>query len=285
LTSRQSNFSDSGKSIRVSRILDPLKGRAAVVAFDHGLHLGPVPGISDPGRMLEQLASAGADAFLVSPGIVRHYGSVFCGRGAPSLILRIDWSNRWRAGSMLGSDEGRTRLIAGAEEAARLGADAVLMYMFLGYEDPGEEADQVEDVARTARECEVVGIGCIIEPMPRGARVGDDPYRPEFVAMGARIACEIGADLLKTDYTGSAETFKSVVAASFRPILIAGGPKTATIREALGMVKSALDAGAAGMFIGRNVFQAPDPVRMMTALVGLIHNDWSLDQAAASVGG
>jgi DhnA family fructose-bisphosphate aldolase class Ia len=199
------------------------------------------------------------------------------------LILRLDWTNRWRSPEALGSDEGRGRLIASVEDAARLGADAVLMYMFLGYEDPDSEARQVEDVARIAQACENMGIGCIIEPMARGKRADHDIYRADYIAMGARIACELGADILKTDYSGSAETFRQVIEASFRPVLIAGGPKTSTLRGALEMVHGALTAGASGMFIGRNVFQAPDPGRMMGILRRMIHEDLSVNEALAGL--
>src|SRR5690554_2909987 len=220
-------FPNTGKTIRLGRILHPGARRAAVVAFDHGLHIGVIPGVERPGEMLEQLAEAGADAFLVSPGIARRFSSVFTGRGAPGLILRVDWTNRWREPGMLGSDEGRGRMIASVEGALQLGADAMLTYMFFGYGDPDAEARQAEDVARLAETCEAFGMGCIIEPMARGVRADHDIYRAEYVALGARIACELGADILKTDYTGSAESFRTVTAAAFRPILIAGGPKTA----------------------------------------------------------
>jgi DhnA family fructose-bisphosphate aldolase class Ia len=170
-------------------------------------------------------------------------------------------------------------MIASVEDAARLGADAVLTYMFIGYQDPDTEARQVEDVARLAQACEVRGIGCIIEPMARGHRADHDIYRPDYIALGARMACELGADILKTDYSGSADTFRQVTAAAFRPILIAGGPKTATLEEALNMVRGALDAGACGMFIGRNVFQSPDPARMMRVLRQMIHEDLSVANA------
>ena len=278
------NLLHTGKTIRLARILDPQRGRAAVVAFDHGLHLGVIPGVVNPASVLADLAEAGADAFLVGPGIARECCRVFAGRGAPGLILRLDWTNRWRAPAALGCDEGRGRLIASVEDAARLGADAVLVYMFIGYQDPDAEARQVEDVARVAQACDSTGIGCIIEPMARGARVGEDPYRADYIALGARMACEIGADVLKTDYSGDAESFRQVTQASFRPVLIAGGPRTSTVRQALEMVRGALSAGASGMFIGRNVFQAPDPRRMMRVLRSMIHENLDLDRALEQLG-
>jgi DhnA family fructose-bisphosphate aldolase class Ia len=278
-------FTSTGKTIRLGRILNPTNQRAAVVAFDHGVHLGAIPGIQKPGEMLETLTEAGADAFLVGPGTARMYASVFAGRGAPGLILRLDWTNRWRSPELLGSEEGRGRLIGSVEDAARLGADAVLVYMFVGYQDPDAEARQVEDVARVAQDCEQLGVGCIIEPMARGQRVGEDIYRADYIAAFARMACELGADILKTDYSGDAASFQQVVAATFRPILIAGGPKTETVREALEMVSGALKAGARGMFIGRNVFQAPDPGQMMRTLRRMIHDGLGVDGALMELGG
>src|SRR4051794_33169247 len=238
----------TGKAIRLGRVLRPDDGRAAVVALDHGLHLGPVLGAVDIGATLETLADAGADAFLVSPGVARAFPSVFTGRGAPALIIRVDWTNRWRAPDQLGSPEGRGRVIAPVEDAVRLGADAVLAYVFLGYDDPDAEARQVEDVARLVSDCDRFGIGCILEPMARGRRADHDPYRGEYIALGARVACELGADVLKTDYSGDAGSFRQVVTASFRPVLIAGGPRVSTDRDVLSMVNGALEAGAAGIF-------------------------------------
>lgn len=272
---------NTGKLVRIGRILNPKTSRAAVVAFDHGVHLGVIPGIQRPGPMLEGLTEAGADAFLVGLGTARRFASVFAGRGAPAMIARVDWTNRWRDSAALGSEEGRGTLIASVESAARLGADAVLVYMFLGYGDPEVEARQINDVTRVAEDCEKMGIGCIIEPMPRGTRVGEKQYDPDYVALGARMACELGADILKTDYTGSANTFTKVVEASFRPVLIAGGPKAASLRESFEMVRGALDAGANGMFIGRNVFQAEDPARMMRAYQAMIHKNLSTEEALA----
>jgi class I fructose-bisphosphate aldolase len=281
MTTSSQLFTSTGKQIRLGRILNPRDHRAAVVAFDHGLHVGMIPGVENPGEMLETLAEAGADAFLVSPGIAHAYSSVFTGHGAPGLILRIDWSNRWRSGDALGFAEGRTRMIASVEDAARLGADAVLAYLFIGYEDAQAEVDQAEAVAHMVQSCETLGIGCIVEPMARGKRADHDILCPDYIALGVRIACELGADLLKTDYSGSAETFRQVTRAAFRPILIAGGPKTPTMREPLEMVRGALDAGASGMFIGRNVFQADDPGKTMRVLRRVIHEDLSVETALA----
>jgi DhnA family fructose-bisphosphate aldolase class Ia len=122
----------------------------------------------------------------------------------------------------------------------------VLVYMFIGYEDPEAEARQVQEVAAVAGACEALGIGCIIEPMARGLRVGDAIYRAEFIALGARMACENRRRCPQDRLQRRRRVLPQVVAASFRPILIAGGPKTDTLRQALSMVSGALAAGATG---------------------------------------
>jgi DhnA family fructose-bisphosphate aldolase class Ia len=155
--------------------------------------------------------------------------------------------------------------------------------MFIGTESPDTEADQLQHVAQVAQTCDTLGIGCIIEPMPRGVLVGENPYNVDYITMCARMACEIGADVLKTDYSGDPESFAKVTAASFRPVLIAGGPKAKTQRAALEKVHGALQAGAQGMFIGRNVFQAAQPARMLNVLRGMIHDNLDVDTALAQL--
>lgn len=278
------SFPNPGKTIRLGRILNPKDGRSAVVAYDHGSMVGRIPGNERPGEMLELLAESGADALMVAPGIARSYASLFAGRGAPGLIVRIDWWNLWRSDNQLGyGSTGSGRLIATVEDAARLGADAILIYMFIGLGDSEAEAEHVGTVAQVAHECDKMGLGCIVEPMARGSLV-ENPFDPDMIALGSRMACEIGADVLKTDYSGSAESFRAVTDVVFRPILIAGGPKTATLRDALAMLRGALDAGASGSFIGRNVFQASDPRLMMGVMRDMIHDNISVDEAMERLG-
>lgn len=279
----QYTYANPGKTIRMGRILDPRDNRAAVVAYDHGSMVGVIPGNENPGRTLEQLAEGGADAILVAPGTARTYASIFAGRGAPGLIMRLDWWNLWREQDQLGYHEGSGCLLGEVEDAARLGADAVLVYFFIGFEDHEQEAAQVETVAEVARECEKMGIGCMIEPMARGG-LAPDPYDAKMIALGSRMAAEFGADALKVEYSGDADSFRQVTDAVFCPVLIAGGPKTNTMREALNKVRGALDAGANGMFIGRNVFQSDKPTLMMSVMRRLIHEDLSVDVALGLLG-
>ncbi len=263
---------DCGKSIRLGRILDPHTQKSVAVAFDHGLSSGPIAGNVKPRQMMAQLVEGGPDAVLVSPGAARLCADFFVGKSAPALILRLDWTNMFRSGDKLGYKEGRTALIGSVEDAVRFGPDAVLTFMFVGYQDPEVEARGIEKNAIVARACEALGIPHIIEPMARGLLASNRRFDATLIRMHVRNAAELGADAIKTDYSGQKETFESVVEGCPVPILIAGGPKTDTVLAGLEMVDGAMQAGAAGVLFGRNIFQAPDPVNMLRAIRAIIHD-------------
>jgi class I fructose-bisphosphate aldolase len=268
---------DCGKRIRLARIIRPDTGRGVCVAFDHGLDAGPMPGNIDPRGTMEKLVEGGADAVLVSPGVARLCADLFSGRGAPSLVLRLDWGNMFR--SQLSHDEGRNRLIAGVDEAVRLGADAVLTFMFVGYDDADAEADEVQKNADVTRAAAEVGMPHIIEPMAQGKKAHGRGLDADLIRLNARMAFELGADAIKTDYSGSAETYAPVIESCPIPILIAGGPKTKTVREGLEMVQGAMEAGAAGVVMGRNIIQADDPAAMLRAVRAIVHDGAEVDEA------
>ncbi len=263
---------DCGKKIRLGRVLDPETHKSVAVAFDHGLSSGPITGCIKPREMMAKLVQGGADAILVSPGVARLCADFFVGKSAPALILRLDWTNMFRPEDRLGYKEGRTSAIGAVEDAARFGADAVLTFMFVGYEDPDVEAKEIEKNALIARACESAGIPHIIEPMARGRLASSRRFDAELIRMHARNAAEIGADAIKTDYSGQKESFESVVDGCPVPILIAGGPKAETVEASLEMVEGAMQAGAAGVLFGRNIFQARDPVNMLRAIRAIVHD-------------
>jgi len=276
-------MSDYGKRIRLNRVLNPVTKKAVIVAYDHGLMLGPVKGVMEPGFMIRQLIEGGADGFLISPGLLKRYLHEFLIPDPPAIILRMDWSNMWRGKDQLGYEEGRSRLIAQVEDALKLGVDAVLSYLFIGSEDPEAEAWEIEKNSLIARECEQLGMPQFIEPMARGILVGKDIYKPDFIKIHTRLAAELGADLIKTDYSGDYGSFKEVVEGCLVPILIAGGPKTETPLEGLKMVEDAMKAGAHGVVFGRNIIQAENPRGMISAIRRIVHEGITAEEAEKSL--
>jgi DhnA family fructose-bisphosphate aldolase class Ia len=252
-------LSDCGKKLRLRRILGESGHRALVVAFDHALVLGPIPGTQDPLGQIRRFAEAKVDALLLNLGLFRQFSDLSLPGHAPALIARIDWTTVWSSIANNGRSSGdlRSSLIARPEDALRQGADAVLIYMVVGTGDPDFESKEVARTAEVARECERIGIPLIVESLARGKNV-QHPGEPRWLNLHTRMAAELGADAVKTDYSGDLASMRSVVENCPIPILVLGGSRQGSDEDALEVVRNAALAGAAGVFFGRNVFQAPD---------------------------
>jgi DhnA family fructose-bisphosphate aldolase class Ia len=248
-------LSEGGKKIRLRRILGKPDRRALVVAFDHALVLGPIPGTEDPLGQIRRFAQAEVDALLLNLGLIRQVAISPLSTQLPALIARIDWTTLWAVLRDGGKGELHSRLLARPEEALRQGADAVLTYMVIGTADAEFEANEISRTAEVARECERVGIPLIVESLARGKQV-EDPSKPKWLNLHTRMAVELGADAVKTDYAGDPVSMRSVVQGCPIPVLVLGGSRQASDEQALAVVRGAVEAGAAGVFFGRNVFQA-----------------------------
>lgn len=273
-----------GKDIRLARVFDPVKKRAVAIAYAHGALFGPVPGIvtlQEHHRKIVEFTKGGASSVLMMAPYATLCGDLFVGPGKPSLGLCLEWSNMWRPDTLLGySDQsGSTVNVLTVEEALQLGADYVHTYLFIGASDAAKEAREIQRNAKIVRDCNRYGIPLMIEPMARGEKVGANIYDPAYIALAARIADELGADIIKTAYTGTMESFQSVVEACSAPVLIAGGPRASTDLDVLTMVEGAIRAGATGVVFGRNVFQAPNSEKMTRAICQVVFEEATAAEA------
>lgn len=266
-----------GKEVRLSKIFNKKTGKALVVALDHGLFLGPIHGLIKLQETLQKVVAGGADAVILTPGQVRYCLPSLLGKEAPSIILRLDWTNLFR--NVLRPENGLETTIASVEDAVGYGADAVIAFLFVGYEKDETEAANIQNISKIARKCEKYGIPLVIESMARGGKAKGNELNPEYVKLHVRMAAEIGADIIKTDYTGNPKSFNEIVESCNVPILIAGGPKLETPYDALKMAKEAIDAGAKGVVFGRNVFQTPNVTNMVKALKLIIHEGAKVKEA------
>jgi DhnA family fructose-bisphosphate aldolase class Ia/Fe-S-cluster-containing hydrogenase component 2 len=217
---------------------------------------------------------------MLSIGQARHLAPLLAGSTAPALIVRVDWTNWPRLGSgnianSVPLQSLRHLAAIPAREALDAGASAITCFLFVGYDD-ALEAQNVEVCATYAAECRRLGLPLIIEtiamgPLVTGANV------TEILSRAARMAVEIGADILKVPYTGDPITFKRLVQEAAVPVLVLGGAKSNQERDALELAQESLDAGASGVLMGRNVTQSPDPARAVEHLRALIHEGKSID--------
>ena len=242
--------------------------------------MGPIQGIENIAETASKVAKGGADAIQVVPPVVKAVKENFLGRGSPAFIARLDHSNYWRATPA--PKPGYYTKIFTVKDAVRVNADAVVTYLLTGFEDDRQEAENLRYLSDMVHEAQDYGMPIIIEPL--GLEKGSQAVRNEAVIkLAVRMATEMGADLLKVDYTGEKNSFKAIVGSTFVPILIRGGPKTKTLLESFQMVKDSLDCGAKGIVFGRNVWQAHDVTKMTRTFAGLVHGEHTVKEAAKMV--
>jgi fructose-bisphosphate aldolase, class I len=274
--------SGTGKQIRLSRLFSNRDGRAVVFAFDHGMQVGPVPGAVDLRAGVALAVEAGFDGIILGPGALDRSADLLTGSNRPAIIMRLDQTTMWRLGGKHSLDEGHTRQVADVEDALRLGADAVLTFLFTCHRNSELETRSMEITGRAASSARNWGIPLVVEPM--AAREGrlKTPFDAETVAMNSRIAVEIGADVIKTDWSGTIEGFRHVVqGAADAPVLVAGGPRLGNDLATLELVRDLLAAGARGVMFGRGLFQSPEPLVLMKAVRDMVHDGVSFEDAAA----
>ncbi|MEQ8652936.1 MAG: hypothetical protein RIC87_10770 [Kiloniellales bacterium] len=272
----------SGKALRSAAFLNAKTGRSFSVALDHGMQLGPVPGLNQARPIIKAAVELGAEGLLLTPGQMQRNADVLAVRGRPAIMLRVDQTSMWRQGSPTGYVQGQTRLVGTVEDAMRLGADAVITFLFTCHQDPELENRSIEICGMMAERCRSLGMALVVEPMAARGGLYEDPFTAEAIAMNCRIAADMGADILKTDWSGDAESFAEVVAAVDIPVLLAGGAALTSEKKTKTMVGEIMKSGAKGLVFGRNIFQAPNPKRMMRDLQKLVHNTNGREAGAKS---
>ena len=240
-----------GKARRLSRLFGRPSGNLLCVPIDHGMQVGAIDGLDDMECLITQIAEGGANSVIVNPGTLRRFHASLA--HIPTIIMRLDQTTMWRVGSPYGYPGTYTRQIASVQEAVELGADAVITYLFMCNSDPQEETRCFDINAQVARECNRLGIPHVIEAMAAngGFASAEDP---ELVKMNCRIASELGADIVKTDWCGM-NGIKEVAQTCLAPVCVAGGTKEGSIDTLVETARVSCENGARGIFFGRNVFQ------------------------------
>jgi len=261
-------FLNQGKNRRMKQILQQ-DNRTVIVPMDHGVTIGPIFGIANIQQTINQLVKGGVDAVIVHKGIAKIVDTTSTG-----LIVMLNGM------SNLNPNMNNKVQVCSVQEAIHLGADAVSVHVNVGAPD---EDKMLSTLGKTAAECDKFGLPLLAMMYPRGPKITDE-HAVEAVAHAARIGAELGADIIKTNYTGSIETFKQVTESCPVPVLIAGGPKCRSVNELLQTTSDALKAGASGLSMGRNIFQWDNQTLIVKALSAMVHNGISIEQAQKILG-
>jgi len=259
---------ESGKTRRLRRIMQQ-DNRTVIVPMDHGVTIGPIQGITNMQEIATKLVKGKADAILVHKGIAKRIDT-----GQAGLIVMLSGM------SNLSPNLNAKVQVCSVQEAIRIGADAVSVHVNVGAQD---EDKMLQNLGKVSEECDLFGLPLLAMMYPRGPKIQNE-HSPEVVAHAARIGAELGADIIKTNYTGDIETFKTVVESCPVPVVIAGGPKCKSNQEILQTTFDSLKAGAAGLSIGRNVFQSEKPTQIVKALSAIVHENASVEQALKVLG-
>jgi len=262
-----------GKKVRLNRLLNRKSGKLFIVTVDHPITRGMFPALIRMEETMAKLFEGGPDAFLMHKGIADRFFAPYAGQ-IPLII---------KASSFSPYHPTYDTWMTQADEAVRLGADAISMGVILGSE---RQAEMLENLGALSRDAADYGLVLMAHMYPAGEMIkNDERYSVEKLSYCARAGEEIGVDVIKTWYTGNPQTFAQVTAVAPGKVVAAGGPKTDTDEQLLEMVKGVMDAGALGLAFGRNVWGHDDPVRIIEAIKSIIHEGKGVADALAIMKG
>ncbi len=261
-----------GKQIRLERLINRETGTTVIVPMDHGVTAGPIEGLVDVKESVQAIAKGGANA------VILHKGNVTAGhRGKGQdvgLFVHLSGS------TILSPEPNLKVLVCTVEEAIKLGADGVSIHVNIGAE---YDSKMIADFGRVGKKCSEWGIPLLAMMYTRGPKI-ENEYDVNAVKIAARVASELGADMVKVTFTGDAESFSKVVEGCSIPVLIAGGEKAKSAEDVLKNVKMAMLAGGKGVSMGRNVFQHENPTKFCMAVSSIVHNNAGIEDAMNILG-
>lgn len=255
----------TGKDLRLRQIIRPDTGRCILFALSHGTSTVEIfSELDDTAGLLEASLAGGADCILISAGFAAANADIFARYPAKGLVTKVS--------ATAYEDVPRETPIITVEQALQAGADAVGILMQL---TPSTERSVISMISSYGEQCERYGVPFVVEAELPGA-YSPGTWFPDdvvpFLRRSCRMAQELGADIIKTNWPGSAEAFAEVIAPVSKPVVVAGGSKVSE-QELLGFISSAIDVGAAGCSVGRNIFKAPDPRAMTARIAALVHGE------------
>jgi fructose-bisphosphate aldolase, class I len=259
------------KEIRMARLFNPADGRSVCIPVDHGAGGSPM-GLKDPVAVLERLCDLGVDSTLIMKGLAKITQHLFERKDAPGRILTMDtllWSTT-PGGSEYPMDH---EMVATVEEAVRGDFSCAKILLVFGM-DKEIVTKNMKHVADLATECDRWNVPMMVEPVMWGAGIPKEKkLDPELIEHAARIALELGCDILKMPYNGNQASFADLIRRFKEPVMVLGGPKMSSIRDVFEVAYQTTAAGARGLVFGRNVWQNPNMDSVVRGLQAIVHNN------------
>jgi putative autoinducer-2 (AI-2) aldolase len=250
---------DWGMKNRLSKIIKPGDSRCVMLAVDHGYFLGPTERLENPRQTIGPLLNY-ADSLMLTRGVLRT--SVIPESNTP-IVLRVSGGS-----SIIGEDLSKETIVTSIEEAIKLNVSCLALSIFVGSK---YEFQTLKNLSKLVNEGEKYGI-----PVLAVTAVGKEMARDSrYLGLACRIAAELGAHVVKTYHCPE---FNKVVEGCPVPVIIAGGKKLAE-REALQLTFDALNDGASGVDMGRNIWQSENPVEMIKAVRAIVHENSTVKEA------
>lgn len=258
----------SGKTLRLKRFRDSATGRMVILPLDHGVSLGPIAGLERPEQAIRMGVREGADALVLCKGMLRFLEGM--NERLPGIFMHLS------AGTQLGPAPHHKVLVGSVEEALRRGADGVSMHVNLG--NPNEPG-MLQDLGMVGEACAAWQVPLLVMIYVRNCGNQAATTPDTAIAHAARIAAELGADIIKIAMPQDFRILKEITAGLPLPVVVAGGSRIAEIPVFLERVERAMEAGAEGVAIGRNIFQSHCPELLLRAVWGIVHRGISAGKA------
>jgi fructose-bisphosphate aldolase / 2-amino-3,7-dideoxy-D-threo-hept-6-ulosonate synthase len=254
---------NSAKALRLRRIIDPKTGTATMFAFSHGTSAPEVlAGLEEPAKMVEAAASGGADCVFLAAGLIDPLADVLV-RSGLGVAVKVS------ATASRGATPYQEVLTTSVERCLELGADAAVALIPFA---PENEPDVIRMTAALGEACGRWGVPFIAEAEYPNSYYGDEKFAEEwgvpYLKRSARLCAELGADIVKSNWTGSVDSFAEIVDSVTVPVVVAGGSRISDL-DLLQNLQAAREAGAVGCSVGRNIFQHETPERMVRAITSI----------------
>lgn len=251
----------AGKQLRMRRIIDPITKSSVMFAFSHGTSAPDVlQGIEDPVSRYRAARDGGADCVFLAPGLIESLAAVIGEADGPAIVAKVS------ATATRGAVKHQERLIASVEHAMTLGADGVVAMVAFA---PENEPDVISFAGELGETCSRLGVPFIAEAEFPNAYYGDEDYAErwglQYLRRSARLCAELGADVIKSNWPGSAADFAQIVDCVSVPVIVAGGSRESDL-DLLTRIGAARSVGAMGCSVGRNIFQHDAPAAITRAI-------------------